>query len=458
MNEQVLRQKVTEMAERLDVPGVAVGVYHDGVEHYAFHGVTSVENPLPVDENTLFQIGSTTKTFTATAIMRLVDDGSIDLHAPVRRYLPELRLRDEAVAANVTVLQLLNHTAGWQGDVFADLGNGDDALARYAAAMADLQQESPLGATVSYNNASLSLAGRVVEQVTGKTYEQAVRDLVLDPLGLQHSFLFPAEVMTRRFAVGHTRHPDGTITVSRGWALPRAVNPAGGIASNAADQVAWIRFHLGDGTAPDGTKLLPADRLAEMREPTADMVGSALGDHVGISWLLRDVDGARLANHGGSTLGQYSEFVTVPERKFGITAFTNCGPNGGELLEELRRFALYEYAGIVDSPPEPVDLTAAQLAPFVGRYDTRAMICRITADGGRLLAHSEPTPEILSELGEDADDSDEPPIPLALLGADSDQFIVPDGPAKGMKGYFVRGDDGAVSGVHLGGRLATRTG
>src|SRR5437763_15670500 len=103
MSEQQLQEVVKESAERLEVPGVAVGVYSKGEEHYAFHGVTSVENPLPVDDTTLFQFGSTGKTYTATAIMRLVDQGKIDLHAPVRTYLPDLRLKDEQVPKSVTV-------------------------------------------------------------------------------------------------------------------------------------------------------------------------------------------------------------------------------------------------------------------------------------------------------------------------------------------------------------------
>src|SRR3954451_5058933 len=108
---QELQDKVRELAEEHNVVGVAVGILLDGDEQYAFHGVTSIENPLPVDEHTLFQFGSTGKTFTATAIMRLVDQGKIDLDAPVRTYLPDLRLQDESVARSVTILQLLNHTA-----------------------------------------------------------------------------------------------------------------------------------------------------------------------------------------------------------------------------------------------------------------------------------------------------------------------------------------------------------
>src|SRR5438309_3413943 len=131
MGANPLQDKLTELATELGVVGVAAAVLIDGEEHYAFHGVTSVDNPLPVDEKTLFQFGSTGKTYTATAMMRLVEQGKVDLDAPVRTYLPEFKLRDADVAAGVTVLQLFNHTAGWEGDMMDDTGDGDDALEKY---------------------------------------------------------------------------------------------------------------------------------------------------------------------------------------------------------------------------------------------------------------------------------------------------------------------------------------
>jgi CubicO group peptidase (beta-lactamase class C family) len=140
-----LGKRLKEVAERLAVPGVAAGIYQAGQERYSFHGVTSIENPLPVDDGTLFQLGSIGKTYTATALMRLVERGELELDAPVRRYVPELRLKDEAVASSVTLLQLLNHSAGWQGDLMDDTGDGDDALARYVERMAGIEQEFPLG-------------------------------------------------------------------------------------------------------------------------------------------------------------------------------------------------------------------------------------------------------------------------------------------------------------------------
>lgn len=458
MEDADLSKKLTELAEDLEVPGVSVGVFADGEERYAYHGVTSVENPLPVDENTLFQFGSTGKTFTATAMLRLVEEGQVDLDAPVRTYLPDFKLKDEEVASTVTVLQLFNHTAGWQGDMMDNTGDGDDALQKYVDLMVKLEQSSPLGSAVSYNNASLSVAGLIISRLTGKTYEQAIRELLIEPLGMEHTFFFTNEIMTRRFAVGHARADDGKITVARPWALPRGNSPAGGISANSKDQITWARFHLGDGTAPDGTRLLKRETLDLMKQPTAEMKGSALGDYVGISWLMRDIDGVRLVGHGGTTNGQYSEFVTVPERNFALSSMTNCGPNGSRLNDALEKWALEHYLGIVDADPEPVLLGDEALARFTGRYETIAAEVEVTAESGRLLAKIQIKPEMLKALRESGEDTPEeqPPFVIGMLSSDGLEYVIAEGPAKGMKGYFAADDSGGITGVQVGGRLATR--
>jgi CubicO group peptidase (beta-lactamase class C family) len=125
-------------------------VYVAGERQYACHGITSVENPLPVDQHTLFQMASTAKTFTATAVMCLADSGLIRLDERVRAYLPELRLADESVADAVIVGHLLNHTAGWDVDgEVVDTGEGDDAVAAYVASMDRLPQVAPLRSATS---------------------------------------------------------------------------------------------------------------------------------------------------------------------------------------------------------------------------------------------------------------------------------------------------------------------
>jgi CubicO group peptidase (beta-lactamase class C family) len=447
-----LGRQLAEAAERHRVPGAAAGIAMGSSEAYAFHGVTSLENPLPVDERTLFQVGSTTKTFTATALMRLVEAGRVALDAPVRTYVPELELRDEDVAARVTVLHLLNHTAGWTGDFFEDTGDGDDALARYVARMADLEQVTPLGATASYNNAAFSLAGRVIERVMGRTYEAALRELVLDPLELAETHLEPGEVMTRRFAVGH--HLEGDeLLLARRWHLSRAARPAGGVIATAADQIRYARFHLGDGTA-GGRRVLGADSLARMRQPTASLKASSLGDSVGIAWLLKDVDGVRLVQHGGTTNGQLSALVTVPERDFAVTVLTNSG-TGGQLHRDVVRWALERCLGVVQTDPEPLPLSAEELAPYAGSYHTANGVLTMTVEGERLVAVVVYSEDAMSRLRGIYGEHVPEPRPVALRMLPDDRFTVVEGPAKGSRGYFVR-EGGAVSGVDFGGRLAVR--
>lgn len=454
-----LQEFVTAKAAELEVPGAAVGVLVDGREETAFTGVTSVENPLEVDAATLFQFGSTGKTYTATAVMRLVERGEVDLDATVRTYVPELRLKDEACAEQVTVLQLLNHTAGWQGDSLKDTGDGDDCLERFVASMADLEQVTPLGATVSYNNASLSLAGHLVARVTGSTYEQAVRDLLLEPLGMGATFFFPKEVISRRFAVGHTRHDDGRVTVDRPWALPRSGAPAGGMSATVGDQLAWARFHLGDGTAADGTRLLSQESLRRMQEPTVEMPGSALGDAVGISWLLEDVGGVRTVGHGGTTNGQHSSFTMVPSRGFAVTCLTNGAPGGPQLNDAVGKWALEHYLGVKAVPPVPEQRPADALAEFTGDYETIAVELSLVAVDGQLDAKVTYKPEALAQLREAGEDApDESPVYRLGLLPGGDRYVVVGGAADGMRGYFSRDAQGRVDGVHLGGRLAERVG
>jgi CubicO group peptidase (beta-lactamase class C family) len=145
--EQV-RDAIRASMEETETPGVVVGLPHDGEEHSAGFGVTSLENPLDVTPDTLFQIGSITKTLTGTAVMRLVERGELELDASTRTYLPELKLADADVAERVTMRHLLTHTGGWVGDYFDDFGAGDDALARMCDSMSILTQLTPPGGSL----------------------------------------------------------------------------------------------------------------------------------------------------------------------------------------------------------------------------------------------------------------------------------------------------------------------
>lgn len=444
--------EVAEHAKRLGVPGVAAGVYHGGDPRIAVYGVTSVENPLPVDARTLFQIGSTGKTFTATALMRLVEQGRVELTARVRTYLPELQLADEAVAAELTLLHLLTHTAGFEGDSMTDTGEGDDALARYVETFAGRPQLSPLGGAPSYNNAALALAGRVIEVVTGKTYERAVEELLLLPLGLRHTRLRLNDIMTHRFAVGHQNLEGGSLSVFRPWSLNRSEVPVGGrIASSVTDQLAWARFHLGDGRAPDGTRLLSTELLHRMQEKH-----SGRGQHqsYGIIWKLRELAGQRVVEHGGAVPGQHSAFLMLPELDYAIVVLTNSHPDGQALWKEIVRSSLRSQLGLVAPDPAPRELTAGQLARYAGVYGSDSVRARVALSGAGLVVDTD-SPEMTAQAEAAGEQPPEPLRPMTVGLVDDQQYVVLDGAHRGTYGEFLL-DGGEVAAMVHFGRLLPR--
>ncbi len=176
--------------EQWNVPGVAIGIFDGEDVEFAGFGITNIETGQRVAPETLFQVGSISKVFTATLAMTLVDDGMLDLDAPIVSYVPEFELADRDARAKITVRQLLTHTAGFLGDRFDDQGNGDDALERAMRALGDLPQQTAPGELYTYCNAGIDLVGRAVENILGQTFESAMRERVFVPLGLERSTYF----------------------------------------------------------------------------------------------------------------------------------------------------------------------------------------------------------------------------------------------------------------------------
>jgi CubicO group peptidase (beta-lactamase class C family) len=442
---QPLHDRIVEAMERLHVPGVAVGIIHDGKEQVAGFGVTNVDHPAPVGGDTLFQIGSTTKTVTATAVMRLVERGQIDLYAPIRSYLPELRLSDEAAAAGVTMHHLLTHTGGWIGDFFQDTGRGEDALEKIVAKLAEVPQLTSLGEIWSYNNAGFYLAGRVIEVLTDRPYELAAKELVLEPLEMNRSFFFPEEVMVHSFAVGHNVI-DGTPTVTTPWPVPRSANPVGGITSSAPDQLRYARFHMGDGKTSSGVRILSPESMKRMQTPT---MRADEGREMGLSWFLRDVDGVHIVQHGGGTNGQLSAFMFAPKREFALTILTNAD-RGSELNLEVTRWALHRYLGVMEPEPVHLEQTAEELAAYAGRYVAPLSDLDLVVRDSVLM---------LEMTFTDAGLGDKPrpsPPPSRVAFYEADKFVALEGPMKDTKGEFLRRPDGDIAWLRLGGRIRKR--
>ena len=173
--------------------------------------------------------------------------------APVRTYLPDFRVRDEAVSRDVTVWHLLTHLGGWEGQVSGP-DRGTETLKNFVGRrVTDLMQVAPPGAAWSYNNAGFSIAGRVIEAVTGTSINRAIRDLVFQPLGLEHAGTTAGEFIVQRFAAGHSTR-NGTTTLQRPF-VPSSSVTAGGVGLCITDLLAYARFHMGDGTAAKGERV-----------------------------------------------------------------------------------------------------------------------------------------------------------------------------------------------------------
>jgi CubicO group peptidase (beta-lactamase class C family) len=437
-----------EMA-RLHVPGVAVGIVDGDREYLGGQGVTNVDHPLPVDGDTLFQIGSTTKTLTALVAMRLVEDFALDLDEPVRTYLPDLRLADEDVAARVTMRHLFTHTGGWDGDFFDDTGRGEDALARMVARLDETPQIAPLGAVWSYNNAGFYIAGRVIEVVTGQPFEMAVQELVLTPLGMQHSYFFAEDAITEAVSAGHLVR-DGAVQIAHPWGMARAGHPAGGLISSARDQLIYARFHLGDGTAADGTRVVTPETMKLLH--TAIGPGGNAIDAMALVWRIQlAANGTRIIGHGGAMHGQMSAFLLVPERQWAITVLTNADC-GDELHRAITRFALERYLGLALPDLSPITLAEDALREYEGRYTSLATAITIVAQDGVLHA------TLVDRGGFPKRDSPptQPPQQAQFAPIGADRFVGTDEHFARVPVEFLRDAQGTIAWFRASGRLHVR--
>src|SRR5262249_16751005 len=213
-----------------------------------------------------------------------------------------------------------------------------------------LPQLTPVGKVFAYNNAAVATAGHVIEVVTGKTYEDVVRAQLLDPLELANSFFFSDETVGFNVAASHAVVGGQPKVEPKLWSqVGRSLYPTGGLISSARDQLQYARFHLGDGTAPDGTRLLSQASLVAMRSnpgPGGTLLVEL--DGVGVNWMLRpSAEGVRIVQHGG-TPSPPAVIITRQSRANGISISPSfamseqTGPRFFGLTKRTRGLSLAE--------------------------------------------------------------------------------------------------------------------
>lgn len=426
---ETLDAVVQHQMERLQIPGLTVGTYINGDVRAHGYGVISLETNYPTQPGTLFQIGSNTKVFTATLAMKLQEEGLLNLDTPVKEYLPDLKLADEQAEATITMRHLLTHMSGMEGDKFEDTGIGDDALSKYIDRAYTWAQETDPGEIWSYCNSGFSLAGRVMEALLDMPYEEAVRERIFKPLGMNHSFWHAHEVVMYSAAAGHSQMPgQESHSVAHPWAIPRSSNPAGAIISNVEDLINFMRFHIGDGTW-NGTRILESETVQAMQQQQAT-VNSVT--NWGIGWTLTEIDGVRVLSHGGTTNGHNTQMLAVPEKGFVIAVLVNSS-RGSQAIDKINEWALEKYCGLKKAEPERVKLAPEELARYTGRYARDSGASIVTVEDGGLNVETVMVHPLTHE------EIKMPPARLEALG--DNEFIATGGEFDGMRLDFVFGDD-----------------
>ncbi len=448
-----LRATLAHRAEARGVPAAAVAVVvgDEIVEHAV--GLLSTATGVDATTDSVFQIGSITKVWTATLVMQLVDDGLVELDAPITQYLPELRLADATAAAAITVRHLLSHRSGFEGDIFTDTGRGDDAVEKYVALLADAAQIFAPGALFSYSNAGYVVLGRLIERMRDTTWEQALVERIAAPLGLGTVSPSPYEAILHRAAVGHVG-PDenGVQTPAPFWALARSNEPAGSmLAMSAHDLAVFARAHLRDGAAPEGGSILSPSSVAAMRRTEVRLPRLAgMGAAWGLGWEIAREGDALLFGHDGNTVGQSSFLRIAPDAGVAVVLLTNGGDAAGlfhDVVDPLLRGLAGR--GLPEEPVPADDATADGADAFLGVYANSTVEMEVERDDeGRLWLAQRPRPELQALGAEPSRDE--------LVRFSEDALILRER-KDGMHvvlAFLEPDDDGRASFLHVGRAVA----
>lgn len=332
------------------IPGMAIAIVKDHqIVHAKGYGVADPSGR-PVTPETPFIIGSASKSFTALAVMQLVEAGKIDLDAPVQRYIPWFSLANDEAGAAITVRHLLNQTSGISTTAaFGIKVDADASLESYVRELAKVQPTAAPGALFQYSNANYSTLGYLIEVVSGQSYAEYVQQHVLTPAGMTHSYIDQDEATQNGLARGY-QYLFG-FPVARTFPQKMSDIPAGFINASASDLGQYL---LG---VMDG-KLLPPARVAEMQKPAAPMGGQ--DEFYAMGWMRRVHNGIPVIDHPGDVMNYKAYLAISPDGGWGVAVLANSNNSFSP-----------EFMGITDGV---LSLLAGKEPPAVPGHSTNSIL------------------------------------------------------------------------------------
>lgn len=447
-----LQEWFSEVAARVGLAGASLSVAHGDTLETAIYGLARVPSNIPVTTDTVFQIGSITKVYTAVLVLQLAEAGRIDIDQPYRQYVPEFRPQDVASADRITVRQLLLHTSGLHGDFFPDTGPNDDCVARFVDACSDVVQVTPPGDVFSYCNTGWVLLGRLVEKILGTIWDDAMASRIFKPVGLNQSATRPQDILMYPSCIGHL--PVGQTdwrTIESGWAMPRSIAPAG--SSLAATTADVVRFAQQFSSARRSVLLNPGS-VKTMLTPMVKQPGSLEGNLRGLAWMHFPYEGGVVVGHDGGNKAQGGRLRLAPEHDFAIALLVNGG-RSMTCMDEIVDALLEHRVGLrpikAKCTPEP----GGDLKHYEGLYTDGSQSMQVRTNGeGLEVALDQPnvlgnTPRLvysgfMAPWGGDRFMGD-------LSNAESGRSL-----ALGMA-FSQSGEKGATY-LHFGGRVLSRRG
>lgn len=429
--------------------GMAAGIVRNGERKISISGFANADAGYPLVENSLFLIGSISKIYTATLVMRLVEQGILDLDTPVVNYVPDFKLSHDDLRDAITIRMLLSHTSGFDGDRFTAYGRGDDAYDRAVAEFHSLIQWFKPGSFYSYNNAGFYLVGHIIQKLTGKSFEQVMTEELFAPLGLEHTLLDPDEVYNRPLAAGHKVDRLKGVSLATSGHLPRHANPAGGVMQSIGDLLTFAQMHLNKGEI-NGQRILSEENAVLMQQPIIE--ADTWHRHYGIGWSIFQRPNGTSIGHGGSWGGHRANLIMFPYDNYAHASLGNSSVSS-YAESSLEKWVLANDLHMINPDPDAIELSPLELSANTGtyeRHDARFEISVIT--GGLRMA--------VTDINEDTGKEEDTPRMFELEPVEPNRFRVTSPESKGATVDFRNVPDGTGVPrdlVRIWGRVAART-